>query len=146
MVKTDGYISPTCFFHPIRLHPLKRALPLNFHIHVTWCWNMGNHLTKTLAIDVTIQLVGWIIASKLQTEKFFDTTGSSTIILLVVESLISNGRFFPRQVIQSGMVSMWAVRLGLFLLSRILRDGKDARFDKVRGNPKLFLLFWGVQG
>ena len=107
---------------------------------------MGNNLTKAALLDVGIQIVGWFIASRLQTEKFFDATGTSTFVILIIQSLLSNGYFFPRQVIQSSLVSVWAVRLGLFLVTRILRDGKDGRFDKVRGNPRLFLVFWLVQG
>ena len=37
-------------------------------------------------------------------------------------------------------------RLGAFLFSRVLKDGKDSRFDKVRGNPKLFWIYWTIQG
>lgn len=107
---------------------------------------MGNALTKAAAIDASIQLVGWILASKLQTEKFFDAFGCSTFIVLSVYSLIKNGTFFPRQLIQSNLVSIWAVRLGMFLVCRVLRDGKDVRFNKVRGNVKMFFMFWAVQG
>ena len=40
-----------------------------------------------------------------------------------------------RQVVQSNMVTSWACRLGLYLFVRILKDGKDKRFDNVRNNP-----------
>ena len=71
-----------------------------------------------------------------------------------------------RQVVQSNMVTSWACRLGLYLFVRILKDGKDKRFDNVRNNParyferkKLctftpvlihsffrFFSFWTIQG
>lgn len=107
---------------------------------------MGNSLTKSAVVDVAIQLVGWALASRLETEQFFDIFGSSTFLIIVVQSMIDNGTFFPRQMVQSGMVSVWAVRLGLFLLFRALKAGKDSRFDKVRSNPKMFLIFWSLQG
>lgn len=37
-------------------------------------------------------------------------------------------------------------RLGVYLFSRVLKEGHDRRFDKVRGNPKLFLVYWTLQG
>lgn len=40
----------------------------------------------------------------------------------------------------------WAGRLGLYLLIRILKDGKDKRFDNVRDNPIRFFSFWTIQG
>ena len=107
---------------------------------------MGNALGKAAVIDLGIQLAGWAVASRLETEKFYDITGSCTFLILVIKSMLDNGTFFPRQLFQSSMVSVWAVRLGLFLLCRVLKDGKDVRFNRVRGNPKMFLLFWVVQG
>ena len=44
------------------------------------------------------------------------------------------------------MVMAWAFRLGSYLFIRILKDGKDKRFDNVRDNPSRFFLFWTIQG
>ena len=44
------------------------------------------------------------------------------------------------------MVMTWAGRLGLYLFIRILKDGKDKRFDNVRDNPLRFFSFWTIQG
>lgn len=44
------------------------------------------------------------------------------------------------------MVIAWACRLGLYLFTRILKDGKDKRFDNVRNDPKRFFIFWSLQG
>lgn len=107
---------------------------------------MGNALTKAAATDFLLQWGLFLIAAYLKTEKFYDLAGSSTFILLAVQSLINSGKFFPRQVIQSGLVCTWATRLGLFLFLRVLKDGKDSRFNRVRGNPKTFFLYWTVQG
>ena len=40
----------------------------------------------------------------------------------------------------------WAFRLGSYLFTRILKDGKDKRFDNVRDNPLRFFSFWTIQG
>jgi len=107
---------------------------------------MGNIFTRALVTDFSIQWLMFLIAAYLRTEKFYDLTGSSTFIILALQSLLTAGRFFPRQVIQTCLVSTWAVRLGLFLFTRIMQAGKDSRFNKVRGNPKVFLLYWTIQG
>lgn len=36
---------------------------------------MGNNLVKSAAVDFGIQWVLWVVASKLQTEKFYDLAG-----------------------------------------------------------------------
>lgn len=107
---------------------------------------MGNVLGKAAVVDLVIQWGMFLIAAYLGTEKFFNATGSVTFIVLLLQSLLRSRRFFPRQVIQSGMVSTWASRLGLFLVTRVLRDGRDSRFNRVRDNPKKFFVYWTVQG
>jgi len=42
-------------------------------------------------------------------------------------------------------VAAWGVRLSAFLFGRILKDGSDKRFDRVREKPALFFVFWFVQ-
>lgn len=50
------------------------------------------------------------------------------------------------QVIQSALVSVWGMRLGIFLILRMWRDGHDNRFNHVKGNPIMFFAFWTVEG
>ena len=60
--------------------------------------------------------------------------GSATFIALsYLSQKWSNGT--TRQIVQSNMVTAWACRLGMYLFVRILKDGKDKRFDNVRNNP-----------
>nr|POE74732.1 hypothetical protein CFP56_37263 [Quercus suber] len=51
-----------------------------------------------------------------------------------------------RQVLLSAAVTIWATRLGSFLFSRITaEDGKDSRFDSIRGSPPKFLVAFAAQ-
>ncbi|KAK3074883.1 hypothetical protein LTR53_002337 [Teratosphaeriaceae sp. CCFEE 6253] len=51
-----------------------------------------------------------------------------------------------RQVVLSAAVTIWATRLGSFLFSRITADeGKDSRFDSIRGSPPKFLVAFFAQ-
>ena len=40
---------------------------------------------------------------------------------------------------------MWAARLGAHLVSRMHREGRDKRFDKAKGSPGLFFVYWFMQ-
>jgi len=104
-----------------------------------------NYYLKILAVDMGIQWVAWGVSAALQTERFYDLTGSATFIAL---SYLSQqwSKGFSRQIIQSNMVMAWAFRLGSYLFIRILKDGKDKRFDNVRDNPGRFFSFWTIQG
>ena len=107
---------------------------------------MKNPLFTAAAIDFGIQWICWAVASILQTEKFYDLAGSSTFVFLTLLTLRWQRKVNLRQIIQSGCVTVWGLRLGLYLFHRILQDGKDSRFDKVRGNPRVFFIYWTIQG
>ena len=50
-----------------------------------------------------------------------------------------------RQVVITVLVTLWGARLAGYLLIRIVRTGKDKRFDQIRENPIKFLIFWIIQ-
>ena len=43
-------------------------------------------------------------------------------------------------------VVIWATRLATFLFRRITKDGKDGRFDDIKGRPMRFFMAWTLQG
>ena len=47
-----------------------------------------------------------------------------------------------RNIIASSFVMVWGTRLAAFLLFRILKTGKDDRFDEMRNHFFRFLGFW----
>ncbi|GFS85181.1 uncharacterized protein TNCV_4223131 [Trichonephila clavipes] len=106
---------------------------------------MNSPLFELSTVDFGIQFSVFIVSAFLKTEKFYDLTGSLTFIVL--SHLCT--KWIPerslRQQIQSGMILTWAVRLGTFLFIRVLKSGKDRRFDKCRDNPKLFFVYWTMQ-
>lgn len=104
-----------------------------------------NPLIKAAVIDLGIQWLLWFIAAVLQTEKFYDLAGSATFLFLTWTSLAWGKKYFSRQIIQCCCVSIWALRLGLFLFARVLREQGDSRFERVRSNPRRFFIYWTVQ-
>ena len=98
---------------------------------------------------IGIQLMAWIPASILKTEKFYDMTGGFTYIAIVFLSLWAGSQSEApsvRELIVSILVVIWAIRLSSFLYLRIHRVGKDGRFDELKKTPIRFLVPWIVQG
>jgi len=93
-------------------------------------------------------LINWVVfipANILQTEKFFDLTGSLTYISVTLVALYLSDNLDNRSKLLAALVIIWAVRLGTFLFNRILQDGKDDRFDKIKPNFLRFLNVWTLQ-
>lgn len=65
--------------------------------------------------------------------------------MLAVAGLLVGGSFYRRQVVLTLMVTVWALRLGSFLLLRVLSRSKDARFDKIRDSAVKLACFWTLQ-
>jgi len=97
-------------------------------------------------LDFGIQWGAWAVAAALKTEKFYDLTGSLTYILLAGNAFKELQSPNTRQKVNTGMVMVWAARLGTFLFSRVLKDGKDSRFDVVKHRPGVFWIYWTIQG
>ncbi len=93
-----------------------------------------------------IQIIVFIPAMLLRTEKFFDLTGASTFTLISVALLTLSPDLDARSWILAAMVVLWAIRLGPFLFLRIRRSGADNRFDEIKGAPLIFLRVWIMQG
>uniref|UniRef100_A0A670HY94 Uncharacterized protein n=1 Tax=Podarcis muralis TaxID=64176 RepID=A0A670HY94_PODMU len=98
------------------------------------------------SVDLALQWGLWAAAAALRTEKFFDLAGSGTFILLAHLSLRWGNTQHLRQQVQTGLVTIWGLRLGLFLFLRILKEGHDRRFNGVREHSGTFFLYWTMQG
>lgn len=103
------------------------------------------YLAITLLITVAYQLIGFSIAFTFKFDKITDFMGGSNFALLAIITLAMSGSTDARQIITSVMLMLWAVRLSGFLLFRILKTGKDDRFDDKRDKFWSFLGFWVFQ-
>ena len=99
-----------------------------------------------VALAFVIQWVAFVPAYILQTERFFDITGSITYVLVAGTAVALTGRLDARSLLLLSLVTIWAIRLGSFLFQRILRAGKDARFDDLKPSITRFLMTWTIQG
>ena len=97
------------------------------------------------ALAFALQWLAFVPAYYLQTEKFYDLTGSLTFMLLVSLAL-ALGVGGDRAVLIATCVIIWALRLGSFLFHRILQDGSDTRFDRIKPVATRFFFTWTLQG
>lgn len=99
-----------------------------------------------VAAAFVIQILAFIPAFLLRTERFFDLTGSATFFVISVVLLLLTPMPDARSWILAGMVMLWAARLGSFLAMRVHKAGSDGRFDEIKGSPLRFLQVWVIQG
>ena len=96
-----------------------------------------------------IQWVAYIPAYLFQTEKFYDLTGSLTYLTVIWFVYLSSnqvGEVNFQNLIVTVLISIWAIRLGSFLFSRIHKDGEDKRFRSIKTSPSQFFMTWTLQG
>jgi steroid 5-alpha reductase family enzyme len=103
------------------------------------------YLSITLLVTIAYQLIAFSIAFSLKFYKITDFAGGTNFILLSILSLGFSSSPNARQIIASLFLALWAARLSGFLLFRILKTGKDDRFDDKRDKFFPFLGFFVFQ-
>lgn len=93
-----------------------------------------------------IQWLAFFPAFVLQTERYYDLTGSLTYILLALVALLLARPEDVSRVLIAVLVMAWACRLGSFLFLRMRRAGEDSRFRHIKPHFLRFLMTWTLQG
>ena len=105
-------------------------------------------ITYAVIISFLLQWTLFIPAYFFQTEKFYDISGSinyvSIVIYIYYNNYTTNG-FNLGNLIISFLIFIWAIRLGMFLFLRILKDGEDKRFRNIKPSPAKFFMTWTLQ-
>lgn len=99
-----------------------------------------------VALSILLQWIAFVPAYILQTEKFYDLTGSITFLTLIIIALSLTPTPDLRSILLGLLPAIWSVRLGSFLFLRIHRSGSDSRFDEIKTSFPRFLLAWTLQG
>jgi steroid 5-alpha reductase family enzyme len=96
-------------------------------------------------IAFAVQWVAFVPAYLLQTERFFDLTGSLTYIVAAVVAVLFSAERDARSLLLLAMVVVWAARLGSYLFLRIRKAGADKRFAEIKPSFPRFLNAWTLQ-
>ncbi|WCJ42062.1 hypothetical protein M5689_022890 [Euphorbia peplus] len=105
----------------------------------------SHFLALTAIVTVGYQFLFFVVTALLKFDKVTDFAGSTNFVILAVLTIILKGTWYFRQVVASLLVVIWGLRLGLFLLMRILQWGEDRRFDEMRANLGKLAVFWMFQ-
>ncbi|BFZ54772.1 hypothetical protein PYCC9005_001809 [Savitreella phatthalungensis] len=116
-------------------------------------------LAASVALAWGIQAAVAVPSIALQTEKVYDLSGSVTFLACTAASLYyptfrlrqqasaqglplpawpSLSKLPAQKLVVSAMVTIWACRLGSFLFDRIMKHGRDSRFDEIKKSPVQF--------
>lgn len=112
----------------------------------SWCYNtsMLETLLLYLGVSLTINICMFLIAFRLQSDKLTDMSYAVTFMALTLFGFLrSDGEVY--HMILLAIIAVWAVRIGSFLLYRVMRAGKDQRFDGMRESFFKFIRFWILQ-
>ena len=103
-------------------------------------------LVIAVLIVFLIQWLAFIPAYIKKTEHFYDLVGGVSYLVFVGGMFLATYQFDMRSLLLTVLVSIWALRLSLFLFKRVGQDGSDSRFDSIKHDFMRFLLAWTVQG
>lgn len=101
-------------------------------------------LVAALLVSLAINSALFLVAYRLQSDKLTDISYAATFATIAVFAFVlSDKSLFHTGLLV--MVVLWALRLGSFLLYRVMKTGKDARFDEMRHSFFKFGKFWLAQ-
>jgi steroid 5-alpha reductase family enzyme len=92
-----------------------------------------------------LQMAFFLFAAAFRTDKLTDLSYGLTFVLVALLLLVLNPHGGVVRYGLLAMISLWGMRLALYLFSRILRIGRDERFDGRREDTLRFASFWVLQ-
>lgn len=99
-----------------------------------------------LLMSLSINLTFFIITFIVKTDILTDITYCLSFIVLSIVVVVWKQNFSPVQICLFILYNLWALRLGSYLLSRIIITKVDHRFDKIRNSFWKLGIFWILQG
>ncbi|XP_052181078.1 uncharacterized protein LOC127794187 [Diospyros lotus] len=93
----------------------------------------SHFLALTVFITVGYQFISAITVLH-KFDKDNDHAGITNFVILAISALVLKGSKNFRQLVLPLLVLVWGLRLGLFLVIRIMQWGQDRRFDGRRGS------------
>ena len=98
----------------------------------------------TLTVSLAINILLFFVAFRLQSDKLTDISYAVTFAVIALWVFALSDKSWYHTIL-TALVLIWAVRLGSFLLYRIIKNGKDKRFDDMRSSFFKFGKFWIAQ-
>ena len=123
---------------------------LSFAVSYGIAYLTGSEIVKNaVLLAYIIHWIAYIPAYILQTEKFYDLTGSITYLGVVWFVFLSSYQSISLNfgnLILALLISIWTIRLGIFLFMRIHKAGEDKRFRSIKTSATQFLMTFTLSG
>ena len=123
---------------------------LSFAVSYGIAYLTGSEIVKNaVLLAYIIHWIAYIPAYIFQTEKFYDLTGSITYLGVVWFVFISSYQSISvnfGNLILALLISIWTIRLGIFLFMRIHKAGEDKRFRSIKTSATQFLMTFTLSG
>lgn len=103
------------------------------------------YLAISFLVTLGYQAIFFAISVMFKTDQLNDVAGGSNFVILAIITVSFYGQHDARQIVDSIFIMVWGARLAGFLLFRILKTGKDDRFDQMRGKVLPMLGFYSFQ-
>jgi len=103
------------------------------------------HIALSAVCTVAMQLACFFVAYLCQFDMITDLSGSANFVFIAIMTLLLGGPLEDRGKVVTLTVVLSRCELGAFLLYRVCKRGKDARFDEVRFSCVRFFIFWVFQ-
>lgn len=103
------------------------------------------NFTLCIALDISMQCLFFVIAVVFQFDKISDFAGGINFIAIALLTHYLSQNQDSRQTMLTVYVCIWGFRLSSYLFYRIMKIGRDARFQDVRKNAIRFAVFWTFQ-
>ena len=102
-----------------------------------------------MALSFIIHWLVFIPSYFYKTEKFYDITGTVAYMSILITtayllSMINNKVVLLRSIFSIIFVMIWAIRLGAFLFTRVIKVGEDKRFEDAKKSFSKFLMFFNI--
>ena len=108
--------------------------------------DVGQVFALCWGVTVAMQCLFFVIAFSCAFDKVTDLAGAANFIVLAVLTIfLPPSEFTTRQIVLTSLVCVTRLELGAYLLYRVLKRGKDARFDELRSHCLKFFGFWVFQ-
>ncbi len=97
-------------------------------------------------VAFAVNWLAFIPAAISQSDRFYDSVGALTYVSTLAVACYAAWPLDARAIVVAAMVTIWTIRLGSFLYTRIhASGGTDQRFTKIKANPLRFLVAWTLQ-
>jgi steroid 5-alpha reductase family enzyme len=103
---------------------------------------MWHILLITLIVSLGINGAMFLVAFWRQSDKLTDISYAVTFIVLAMTALVRGPGARYYNTFLAAMIWIWGIRIGGFLLYRVIQKGKDSRFDGMREDFVHFGKFW----